>query len=95
MLRLLRSTALFVILTYCTIKTQFVIVCLFQMLFKRVATIEEFFDIVYAAHSENGHVGQAQTFKAVCYVVYANYVHYTGFFIYRRNGLTSTAAPFI
>ena len=37
----------------------------FQLLFKRVATIEEFFDIIYAAHSENGHVGQAQTFRAV------------------------------
>ncbi|XP_005093687.1 uncharacterized protein LOC101862785 [Aplysia californica] len=36
-----------------------------DMLFKRVATIEEFFDIVYAAHSENGHVGQAQTFRAI------------------------------
>ena len=43
-----------------------IFVITFQMLFKRVATIEEFFDIIYAAHSENGHVGQAQTFKAVC-----------------------------
>jgi len=36
-----------------------------DVLFKRVATIEEFFDLIYAAHSENGHVGQAQTFRAI------------------------------
>ncbi|XP_059177386.1 uncharacterized protein LOC131956804 isoform X2 [Physella acuta] len=34
-------------------------------LFKRVASIDEFFDIIYAAHSENGHVGQSQTFRAI------------------------------
>uniref|UniRef100_A0A0B6YQS7 C2H2-type domain-containing protein n=1 Tax=Arion vulgaris TaxID=1028688 RepID=A0A0B6YQS7_9EUPU len=34
-------------------------------LFRRVATIDEFFDIIYAAHSENGHVGQSQTFRAI------------------------------
>ncbi|CAG5135754.1 unnamed protein product [Candidula unifasciata] len=34
-------------------------------LFKRVAIIDEFFDIIYAAHSENGHVGQSQTFRAI------------------------------
>ncbi|KAI8782437.1 inosine-uridine preferring nucleoside hydrolase isoform X2 [Biomphalaria glabrata] len=34
-------------------------------LFKRVATIDEFFDIIYSAHSENGHVGQAQTYRAI------------------------------
>ncbi|CAL1534843.1 unnamed protein product [Lymnaea stagnalis] len=34
-------------------------------LFKRVATIDDFFDIIYAAHSENGHVGQSQTFRAI------------------------------
>lgn len=39
--------------------------CILQTLFKRVASIDEFFDIIYAAHSENGHVGQSQTFRAV------------------------------
>ncbi|RUS75048.1 hypothetical protein EGW08_017184 [Elysia chlorotica] len=36
-----------------------------QALFRRVPIIDEFFDIIYAAHCENGHVGQAQTFSAV------------------------------
>ncbi|KAH9525778.1 hypothetical protein Btru_002341 [Bulinus truncatus] len=34
-------------------------------LFRRVATIDEFFYIIYSAHSENGHVGQAQTYRAI------------------------------
>ncbi|GFN84826.1 nucleolar protein 4 [Plakobranchus ocellatus] len=37
----------------------------FWTLFRRVPILDEFFDIIYAAHCENGHVGQAQTFSAV------------------------------
>ncbi|GFR94736.1 pyrimidine-specific ribonucleoside hydrolase RihB [Elysia marginata] len=36
-----------------------------QNLFRRVPITDEFFDIIYAAHCENGHVGQSQTFSAV------------------------------
>ena len=37
-------------------------------MYRRAACIEEFWDIITAAHVENGHIGMVHTFSAVCII---------------------------
>ena len=38
---------------------------LLQLVYRRAACVEEFWDIITTAHVENGHIGVVHTFNAV------------------------------